>query len=74
MRRISLIAVVLGLMRRLGVRPVLAEGSRAGMGHCDSSQRQLQAQQAESMAAGLNLKAARSDRLPSIRTSPSTRS
>lgn len=69
MTRISRFVVVLGVGLGVG-RDRLAEGEDLGQAW-DRALRvnaQLQSQQAESVAAGLNLAAARSARLPTVRT------
>ncbi len=68
MRQISGIVVVLSLIIGSAPRPVLGEDLRQAWDLAIRANAQLQAQQAESMAAGLNLKAARSDRLPAVRS------
>ena len=67
MRRISRIVVVLGLGIGWAARPVLGENLGQAWDTASRVNAQLQAQQAESMAAGLNVKAAKSDRFPSVR-------
>ncbi len=64
----SRIAVMLGLIIGRAPRAVLGEDLRQAWDLAIRANAQLQAQQAESMAAGLNLKAARLDRLPSVRS------
>ena len=68
MRRISGIVVMLSLIVGRADRPVLGEDLREAWDVAIRANAQLQAYQAESMAAGLNVSAARSDRLPSIRS------
>ena len=64
MRPISRIIVVLGLGIGWATRPVLGENLRQAWDTALRVNAGLQAQQAQSMAAGLNVKAARSDRFP----------
>jgi outer membrane protein len=68
MRRISCIVLVFGLIVGGASRATLAEDLQEAWAIALRVNAQLQAQQANSMAAGLNLRAAHADRLPSIRT------
>ncbi len=68
MRRISAIVIVLGLLVGRSPEAALSEDLQQAWDLALRVNAQVQAQQSESMAAGLNLRAARSDRLPSIRS------
>jgi outer membrane protein TolC len=68
MRRIPWIVVIIGPIIVGLPCAALAEDLQQAWAIALRVNSQLQSQQAESMAAGLNLRAARSDRLPSIRS------